>query len=85
MRVLQLKYTFPNSPMIVLAFYNLPWNQREEKYGITLCSSLGKMHVFMSPLPKYIRKPQMLQYFFPVYRGYDPLVFIDEPFDFNFF
>lgn len=45
----------------------------------------GKMHAFMDPLPKYIKKPRLLQDYFPIYRGYEPLVFIDEPFKFNFF
>lgn len=39
----------------------------------------------MSPLPKYIKKPQLLHDYFPIYRGYKLLVFLDEPLKFNFF
>lgn len=46
---------------------------------------VGKVHTFMGLLPKYIRKPQLLQYLFPIYHSYEPLMFIDEPFKFNFF
>lgn len=38
----------------------------------------SKVHAFMGPLPKYIKKPQLLQDYFPIYRR-------DESFKFNFF
>ena len=46
---------------------------------------VGKVHAFMGPLPKYIKKPQLLHDYFSIYCGYEPLVFIDEPLKFNFF
>lgn len=47
-----------------------------------MCS---KVHAFMGPLHKYITKPHVSQNFFLTYPGYEPLVFLDEPFKFNFF
>lgn len=44
-----------------------------------------KVHALMGPLPKYIKKSQLLRDYLPIYYGYEPLVFIDEPFKFNFF
>lgn len=43
------------------------------------------MHAFMGPLPKCMKKPKMVQDFFPTYPDYEPLVFIDKSFNFNFF
>lgn len=45
----------------------------------------GKMHVFMGPLTKYIKKPQLLEDFFPIYHGHELLVFIYEPLKFKIF
>lgn len=59
--------------------------------NIWYCASLipyfiaGTIHAFMGPLPKRIKKPQILRYFFPTFPGYEPLVFVDAPFDFKFF
>lgn len=45
----------------------------------------GKVNALMSPLPKYIKKTQVVKDFFPTYLDYEPLVFVDKPFNFNFF
>lgn len=44
----------------------------------------GKVHAFMGHLPEYIKKPQLFEYFLPIYHGYEPLVFVDKPFKFYF-
>ncbi|CAL5193504.1 unnamed protein product [Lathyrus oleraceus] len=46
---------------------------------------VGRMRAFMGHIPKYTKKPQLLRDYFPIYHGYEPLVFIDEAFKFNFF
>lgn len=48
-------------------------------------SFAGTIFSFMGLLLRRIKKPQVMRYFFPIYSSYEPLVFIDEPFDFSFF
>lgn len=47
-------------------------------------SIVGSIHTFMGPLPRRIKKPHMLKDFFPTFPSYEPLVFVDAPFNFNF-
>lgn len=49
-------------------------------YSIT-----GNVHAFMGPLPRRIKKPHMLTNFLPNLPSYEPLVFVDAPFNCNFF
>lgn len=46
---------------------------------------VGYVHAFMGPLPMRIQKPHMLKEFFHYFLGYEPLVFVDALFNFNFF
>ncbi|CAL5195594.1 unnamed protein product [Lathyrus oleraceus] len=48
-------------------------------------SIVGTVHAPIGPLPKRIKKPHTLKDCFPTFPSYDPLVFVDVPFDFNFF
>lgn len=48
-------------------------------------SIAGTVHEPIGPLPKCIKKPHTLKDCFPTFPSYGPLVFVDVPFDFNFF
>lgn len=61
--------------------------RRDIWYNTTLIpySIADTTYTFMVPLPKRIKKPQILKDLFSCFPGYEPLVFVDDPFDFNFF
>lgn len=44
----------------------------------------GSACVFMGPLSRHIRKPRILERFFPSYPSCEPLVFIHKSFDLSF-
>lgn len=54
-------------------------------YALIPYTLVGSMFVFMGPLPKCIKKPHIVNDFFPTYHDYEPLVFVDKPFNFNLF
>ena len=39
---------------------------------------------FMGPLPGFVKKSSPSYRFFPIYRGWEPVVSNDQPFDFTF-
>lgn len=44
----------------------------------------SRVCAFMGPLPRHIRKPQVLEYFFPISLSRDPLVLVHKPIDLCF-
>lgn len=66
-----------------------PLNEEEKRdiwYSQVLIpySIIGNTYAFMGPLPKHNKKPRIWEHFFPCFPSYEPLVFINDPFDLNF-
>lgn len=45
----------------------------------------GSVHAFMGPLPRFVKKRLTVKKIFPTYPNYEPLVFVNKLFKFNFF
>lgn len=48
-------------------------------------SIVGTIYTFIGPLPRGIKKPRVPKKLFTCFLSYEPLVFVDTPFDFSFF
>lgn len=61
--------------------------RRNVGYGYPLIpySISDTIFAFMGTFPIHIKKYHVLRHFFPSYPSYEPLVFMDEPFDFSLF